>query len=182
MKYVSSHRAFTLIELLVVISIIGILAGLSFTGVNAALTAARRTQAKNDVVQIANAVLAFESEYGRLPVRGAGSTNAGDVDGNLMRVLTATEDLEDGQSALNPRKISFIEISPAKNKKSGTNESGTFVDPWGNAYRIVLDSAYAGSITAGEPKGPAVVDKLLRRVAVWNWTNAESRIPVSSWD
>ena len=52
-------RAFTLIELLVVIAIIAILVGLLFPAFKAVQNQARKTQAKNDLTQIVNAVNAF---------------------------------------------------------------------------------------------------------------------------
>ncbi len=50
--------AFTLIELLVVIAIIAILIGLLFPAFRAVQDQAKRTQAKNDLTQIVNAVMA----------------------------------------------------------------------------------------------------------------------------
>ncbi len=64
---IRSSRGFTLIELLIVIAIIGILMALLFPAVGSAIDAARRAQAKNDVTQIATAITAYETEYGRLP-------------------------------------------------------------------------------------------------------------------
>src|SRR6476659_7413065 len=64
-------RAFTLIELLVVIAIIAILIGLLFPAFKAVQDQAKRTQAKNDLTQIVNAVNAFYTEYGKYPL-GAG--------------------------------------------------------------------------------------------------------------
>ena len=74
--------AFTLVELLVVISIIAILAGLSFPAVNGALDSAKKTHAKSNAVQIAAAVSAYDMEYGKLPTF-TGST----VDKDLVRIL-----------------------------------------------------------------------------------------------
>src|SRR5437016_11394592 len=62
------ERGFTLIELLVVIAIIAILIGLLFPAFSAVQNQARRTQAKNDLTQIVNAVNAFYTEYGKYPI------------------------------------------------------------------------------------------------------------------
>src|SRR3954466_3881710 len=62
------ERAFTLIELLVVISIIIILMALLFPAFKGVQDQAKKTQAKNDMMQIVNAVNAFQTDYGKLPI------------------------------------------------------------------------------------------------------------------
>ena len=54
-------KGFTLIELLVVISIIGILAGLTLTGFNAARKNARDTTRKSDLAQYKAAIESYAS-------------------------------------------------------------------------------------------------------------------------
>ena len=61
-------NAFTLIELLVVIAIIAILIGLLFPAFSAVQNQAKKTQAKNDLTQIVNAVNAYYTEYGKYPI------------------------------------------------------------------------------------------------------------------
>ena len=65
---VKSLRGFTLIELLVVIAIIAILMGLLFPAFKGVQDQAKKTQAKNDLLQIVNAVNAFYTEYGTYPI------------------------------------------------------------------------------------------------------------------
>src|SRR5438874_11046155 len=69
--------AFTLIELLVVIAIIAVLIGLLFPAFRAVQDQAKKTQAKNDLTQIVNAVNAFYTDYGKYPIAGAADVTFG---------------------------------------------------------------------------------------------------------
>lgn len=170
------RNAFTLIELLIVIAIIGILMSLLFPAVNSAIDAARKAQAKNDVVQIATAVTAYETEYGKLPATTEAAAN---VDKTLVETLTGTA------TNNNPRGIVFLEVQGQKKGKSGTNSSGSFVDPWGGNYKIIMDATYDNTITAGT-NGVS----LRKKVAVWNdpttqtgtTASQKSRRYVTSWE
>src|SRR5688572_15449697 len=59
--------AFTLIELLVVIVAVAVLMGLAFPVFQGVQNQAKKTQARNDLIQIVTAVNAFYTEYGRYP-------------------------------------------------------------------------------------------------------------------
>ena len=156
---------------------------MGFAGFHGAMDKARRIVAKNDAVQIASAVLLFETEYGKLPPGGSGSTDPGDVNAELMRVLTATEEQGEGVKLFNPRKISYLDVNATVegSKRSGTNSDGTFVDPWGNPYQIVMDVEFDNEITVPSAKSGETI-KLRKRVGVWAQTNEESRIIITSWD
>lgn len=166
----ADKQAFTLIELLVVISIIAILASLAFPAVNGAIESARRARAGSDVAQIATAVVAYEVEYGKLP-----SYTGNSVDTTFLNMLGTNDTVN------NPRKIVFLETSPWKKGKGGTNGSG-FCDPWDetSVYQIALDTDYNNEVTAGT--NSSIITK---KVAVWNnptGTDAEKkRRYVTSW-
>ena len=166
----TDKQAFTLIELLVVISIIAILASLGFPAVNGAIDSARKARAGSDVAQIATAVVAYEVEYGRLPSFTGNSVNT-----TFLNMLGTNDTVN------NPRKIVFLETSPWKKGKGGTNSSG-FCDPWDstNVYQIALDTNYTNSVLAGTNS-----TNITKKVAVWNnptGTDAEKkRRYVTSW-
>ena len=167
--------AFTLIELLVVIAIIAILIGLLFPAFKAVQDQAKKTQAKNDLTQIVNAVNAFYTEYGKYPVSSSittdayfgsgtpplGSTSGGtnDVLFNELRACTAVGTSCSAAATLNTRQIVFISPpivkTPAQPKSGiGTNAVGAptprgqFWDPWGAPYQIAIDSNYNNVVTA----------------------------------
>lgn len=177
MNHPRSQSAFTLIELLVVISIIAILAALAIPATSGALESAKRTQAKNDAVQIATAITAYETEYGRLPLGGAtGDTTAG----NTAALFSALAG-DTGGTIPNPRRITFLEVPAAgNNNRNGTNASGVFVDSWSNPYLIAMDGNYDNILT-GLPGSTGDVRK---RVAVWSQGKDPGRTErfIKSWE
>jgi prepilin-type N-terminal cleavage/methylation domain-containing protein/prepilin-type processing-associated H-X9-DG protein len=74
------RRAFTLVELLVVIAIIGILVALLLPAIQAAREAARRSQCKNNLRQVAQACLNHESTHKIFPFGGWSFGWMGDPD------------------------------------------------------------------------------------------------------
>lgn len=172
-RIAANASGFTLIELLVVISIIAILASLAFPAVGGAMDSAKKTTAKNAAVQIANAVVAYETEYGRLPrtvwTTSPTADSSGTISADLIQTLAGTTND-------NPRAIVFLEVPEYKKGKGGTNSSGVYLDPWGGSYSIALDFTYDNSITAGPSS-----TSLRKKVGVWN-TNSSTKLQVNSWD
>ncbi len=160
------NEAFTLVELLVVIAIIGILMSLLFPAVQGALGAARKATAQRFATEIANAVVLYETEYGRLPPEET------TVSGDLLDALMGTE------TNNNPRKVVFLSADNFKNNRGGvTNDQ--FLDPWGGVFQIAMDTGYSNSISVGG-ENAVPVETIRKRVGVWN-TNSNTRFRVSSW-
>jgi len=164
--------AFTLIELLVVVAIIAILIGLLFPAFKAVQNQARSTQAKNDLMQIVNAVNAFYNDYGRYPVSLTtadastswdipGTTRVGPYNDVLLKELEGCPTTGaypvtcSGNSAINTRQIVYISppaVKDRNNPKSGistlagSTPQGTYYDPWGSPYILEIDSNYDNSV------------------------------------
>jgi prepilin-type N-terminal cleavage/methylation domain-containing protein len=167
------NEAFTLIELLVVIAIIAVLMGLLFPAGQSAINSANKTTAKNQAVQIATAITAYETEYGRYPTSSVTS-----MSGGLLNELCTTN---------NPRGIIFLEANAWKKGKGGTNTSG-FCDPFGSntVYQVAMDTNYANTLSnmpAQSGNTVTTTTTMNRRVGVWTiWTNRSTVTLINSWD
>jgi prepilin-type N-terminal cleavage/methylation domain-containing protein len=141
---------FTLIELLVVISIIAVLIGLAFPAFQGVQNAARRTQAKNDLVQIVTAVSAFYTEYGRYPTTKVTDEEATFGTAGNSNALLFDELRGVSATTLNPRQIAFINPPDAKDQTSPRNGIKTserqWYDPWGKPYVVRLDANYDNQV------------------------------------
>lgn len=174
---VANQAAFTLIELLVVIAIIAILMGLLFPAGRSAINSANKTIAKNQAVQIATAITAYETEYGRLP------SNSGTTVGPALVTTLCTTNSSD-----NPRGIIFLEAAAWKKGKGGTNSSSAFCDPFSSnsVYFVAMDTNYANSLSSMPAQSGNTVTTtttMNRRVGVWTiWTNGTTRTLINSWD
>ena len=171
MSALKSPRGFTIIELLVVVAIIGVLMSLLFPAVQGALDAAKKAQAKNDVTQIATAIVAFDMEYGRMP-----STNSApeQLTGGLLNALVGSND------TINPRKIVFIEVLNFKRGKGGIL-NGIFVDPWAKPYYSAFDIDYDNQVGVSTNGQTTANSTIMKKVGVWN-NNTNNRQQVRSWD
>jgi len=182
---VSSRRAFTLIELLVVISILAILMTLLFPAVGRAFDQVKKTQAKNDAAQIATAITAYYTEYGKMPLAtGSGDMQINDSSGKLMNILAGVTPNDPD----NPRQITFLEVPRAKSGKNGAentggNYSSAYKDSWGQPYEVWVDGDYDNKIA-----GPDGTD-VRKTVLVWSTgkpkgksKNTDQKDFVKSWE
>jgi prepilin-type N-terminal cleavage/methylation domain-containing protein len=156
--------AFTLIELLVVIAIIAILIGLLFPAFRAVQDQAKKTQAKNDLTQIVNAVNAYYTDYGKYPlpagttgdfIYGPGGNSNPPSNSELFYTLQGVNaGTMNANNAANPRIIVFISPPYVKNDTVGNRRSGVsstdgnYYDPYGTPYDVEIDGNYDNQITA----------------------------------
>ena len=172
----SSRRAFTLIELLVVISILAILMTLLFPAVQRALDQGKNVQARNAATQLATAITAYNTEYGRFPaVSDSGNANN---DATLVNILTGQDETN------NPRKIVFLEVPRAKGGNNGADSAGSsfssgYKDPWGTLFEVRIDTDYDNQV-----EGP---DSSEIRKSVIVWSNGKDKKPdskddIKSWE
>ena len=129
---------FTLIELLVVIVILSILITLGSKGLSRARVNAKKAQAMIEMKSIGTAVGAYMNKYGKLPVsdalQGASDLPADEESSkDTIKILTGLDVNE------NPAEMVFLD-------PQGNETDGTFKDPWGEQYLIVLDTDYDGEI------------------------------------
>lgn len=97
-------RGFTLIELLVVIAIIAVLIALLLPAVQQAREAARRTQCRNNLKQLALAVHNYAESYGKFPMAFESSTPNLQSGGNQV-----------GYWSWGTRLLPFVDQGPAYN-------------------------------------------------------------------
>jgi prepilin-type N-terminal cleavage/methylation domain-containing protein len=188
MKTHHTHRAFTLIELLVVIVIIAVLMGIAFPVFSSIQNQAKKTQAKNDLMQIVTAVNAFYTEYGKYSVTAAADTVVGGGGATANNTLFTT--LRGLDPVSNSRQIVFIsppEVKDKTNPRSGiatqdtsvngvSVKTGEFADPWGTPYAIAIDTDYTSQIETN-PYGPnngAGNNNIRQGVIAWSFGKDQS--------
>jgi len=139
-------KGFTLIELLVVITIIAVLAAMSFAGVQLALRKAKKTESLTMATNLAQAVEQFYSEYNRLPdLQSQFETDAGGDGQRLLEILLGQEN--PGGDMENSRSIVFLNSKEAKGRKGGVYYGGgntvqAMYDSFGNPFQIFLNTEY----------------------------------------
>lgn len=173
MKTRPSRRAnsgFTLVELLVVISIIVVLAAMSFGAANMAINKAKRTQALNDAMGLQSAIERYYNEYSKLPdfgMTGDEATTDGQSGAELLKILLGKEDVASGMQ--NPRQIVFLNAKESKSKAKGglvyssggssANPEG-YYDAWGNPFHIKIDDDYDQEIKDPLTTGGIIRNKI----------------------
>jgi prepilin-type N-terminal cleavage/methylation domain-containing protein len=177
-----SLRGFTLVELLVVISIIVVLAALSFGAAQVAIKRANALKTRTSAMAIASAVEQYYQEYSKLPTIGGATDEVrteGEAGVDLLLVLLGKED--DTGTMQNPRKLPFLTIETGKNRNKGGliySNGGAggqiegLYDAWGQPFFIKMDTEYEDEILDPLIQGNVVRNK---KVIVYSY-GADKRI------
>jgi type II secretory pathway pseudopilin PulG len=170
-------------------AIIAVLLGLLVPSLFTIYERARKTQAKNDLTQIVNAVNAFYTEYGKYPTSAVTDATAiyGPEGGasnllfNELRPCTAVDPLTSCTAAavLNTRKIVFISprVLNTATARSGIASDGQWYDPWGIAYNIQVDANYDNQIANPYPDTAAGAHPLQFGVIGWSYGKNQTKGP-----
>jgi len=163
----SAQVAFTLIELLTVITIIAILVGLLLVAIPVAKNMVYKAEARNAEGGIITAVNAYYSDYGKYPLGEKTPDPGAPADVLFGDAATSNQVLFDilrnvGPDFSTPNKYnpkatvyypSKVVTDPSAPRSgfatqdAGTVKKDSFVDPWGNEYRVAIDADGDNRIT-----------------------------------
>jgi len=147
-------RAFTLIELLVVISIIALLAGMTFVGVPAIFLRVNQLTAKHTMQQVVQATELYFNEYHRYPLATGDadvvfglSENQNNLLIGILRCAVAGSVTQEDLDEYNRQQIRYLQVMPKDTRKNAVNrEDGNWYDPWGVQYVFIVDGNYNDEI------------------------------------
>lgn len=175
-------NSFTLTELLMAIGIIVILAAIAIPSTISAIKKAEMAKAQAEMTTLVEALKNYESTYGVLPLKCLGATPAdGKISGTdgthtayetLIRILQG-ENLTVNGKAMNKRQVAFLD---------GKDE-GTFPDPWGNDYYVLLDGDGDGKLDPTNPDDePTGLDGKPWRKSILIWSAGPDGDPATVED
>ncbi len=134
-------------------SLLAILAGVSVLIVGVSLAVGQvlalrryRAQVLADALRFIVAVESYEREYGRMPssFNGYYDVEYGGApkypNRLVLNVLLARDGEGNRGHGLNPRQLVFLADGVEQAGQSGLREDFEWLDPWGQPYRLVLDT------------------------------------------
>lgn len=153
-------KGFTLIELLVVISIIAMLAAGSVGIYNKVINNVTKTKCAVAIGSLNTAIKSFYMEFDAWPVdtgSGGADVTCQTDDGSIIRSLRGKDE------ARNPKRLNLLDGMKQARKGPNGPEDGldensnpdnpSMYDPWGTAYKIVLDSDFNEQIENPDSSG-----------------------------
>ena len=166
-----NRKQFTLVEILIVIGIVVVLAGMLLGGLNMATGKAENAKAKSEIMNLRNAIAAFEQEYNKLPKPTGGSKNTfkgKNADDDPIWIGPKDEDQSSSDQKVqkdaykwliyvlqgkrksdfsNDDKDLFDDFGDPNTRKKvflpmQGNDYGEYKDPWDNDFYIVFEWKY----------------------------------------
>jgi len=170
-RYQRPGKGFTLVELLVVISIIIVLAAMSFGVISHVIKKEKMLTTLNHVKNLSDALEQYYQSYGHLPKIGSQEdlTGDGEAGTKLLTILLGKEDPSSDMQ--NPKGIVFLTTGFSTNKRlggfvySGNKLEGAF-DAWGRPLNIRFDADFDQEIPDPIRQGDTVRQK---NVIVWSF-------------
>lgn len=151
-----SRGAFTLVEILVVISLIVVLAAMTFTLAGPVKNSILTTKAKSQIQKLSMALNEFKSKYGEYPVgEGSGSDDTwaqlliDSVRGSKILVRRNGKiqmiAYDDGRSGA--EQVPFLALNDFTLDEEGDPDSATqILDPWDNIYQYRYNTVSGGKL------------------------------------
>ncbi len=142
----------------IAIPVIAILASLAIPAMNRTVARAKEVQAQSTAAQLEVAIESYRAEYAKYPGEKAGEDLTTESRGRLLATLTG-DPSEAGPAGWNPRQVAFYIVGVA----STQSDPSIQLDPWGNVYRIRLDTDENNGIE--DPETGKIIPA---RVLIWS--------------
>ncbi len=147
----------------------------------------RQAMTRADLEMIVSASERFFVEYGYWPSPHMGTPNDmryGRETGNdlVMNALRAVDGPGNEGHRVNPNRIEYVRLPGHGRGRSGLNDAGEFLDPWGSPYQIVLDTDMNNTCTMAHTIYPNQVGV---GVVAWSFgpdRRSDTPQDILSWD
>jgi type II secretory pathway pseudopilin PulG len=145
-----------LIEILAVVTILLLLATLILVAVGVARDIAKNLKARRDVAQLKTALEAYYGDYGTFPDITETDSISGDY---YITGTTLIQTLRGREGVKNPKRVAYMDFH---------QKTTTFNDPWGNKYRVSMDTNLGGTAYDGEVFIPGGSGTVRKSVVAWS--------------